>query len=76
MSKSMDMLLEDIALEEELLELYEADRNVVLNNPVAKGIPNRNKQSSDFVSRDLSPVSLSEITSAIRAIGKGLFGKR
>jgi hypothetical protein len=76
MSKSMDMLLEDVALEEEMLEVYEADQNIALNRPVAKRIRDGNKQLSDFASRDLSVVSLSEITGAIRAIGKGLFGKR
>jgi hypothetical protein len=75
MSRSMDMLLEDIALEEEMLEVYKADQNVALNRPVTKRIRSGNKQSSDFVSRDQSLVSLSEISSAIRAIGKGLFGK-
>ena len=76
MSRSMDMLLEDVALEEEMLEVYEADQNIALNRPVAKRIRSGNKQLSDFASRDLPVVSLSEITSAIRAIGKGLFGKR
>jgi hypothetical protein len=76
MSRSMDMLLEDVALEEEMLEVYEADQNIALNRPVAKRIRSGNKQLSDFASRDLLLVSLSEITSAIRAIGEGLFGKR
>jgi hypothetical protein len=76
MSRSMDVLLEDVALEEEMLEVYEADQNIALSRPVAKRIRGDNKQLSDFASRDLSLVSLSEITSAIRAIGKGLFGKR
>jgi hypothetical protein len=76
MSKSMDMLLEDVALEEEMLEVYEADQSVALNGVASKRIPGRNKQSSDFVSRDRSLVSLSEISDAIRSIGKGLFGKR
>jgi hypothetical protein len=76
MSKSMDMLLEDVALEEEMLEVCEADQSAALNSLVIKRIPGRNKQSSDFASRDLSLVSLSEISGAIRSIGKGLFGKR
>jgi hypothetical protein len=76
MSKSMDMLLEDVALEEEMLEVYEADQSAALNRPTTKRIPGSNKQSSDFVSRDLSLVSLSEISGAIRSIGRSLFGKR
>lgn len=76
MSKSMDMLLEDVALEEEMLEVYEADQSASRNGLATKRIPRSNKQSSDFVSRDQSLVSLSEISDAIRSIGKGLFGKR
>ena len=76
MSKAMDMLLEDVALEEEMLEVYEAEQSASLNGLATKRIPGSNKQSSDFVSRDRSLVSLSEISGAIRSIGKGLFGKR
>jgi hypothetical protein len=76
MSKSMDMLLEDVALEEEMLEVYEAHQSAALNGVGSKRISGRNKQSSDFVSRDRSLVSLSEISGAIRSIGRGLFGKR
>lgn len=76
MSKSMDMLLEDVALEEEMLEVCEADQSAALNGLTTKRIPRSNKQSSDCVSRDLSLVSLSEISDAIQSIGKGLFGKR
>lgn len=76
MSKSMDILLEDVALEEEMLEVYEADQSAAFNRSTTKRIPGSKKQSSDFVSCDLSLVSLSEISGAIRSIGKGLFGKR
>jgi hypothetical protein len=76
MSKSMDMLLEDVALEEEILEVYKADQSAALNGLASKHIPGRNKQSSDFASQDMSLVSLSEISGAVRSIGKGLFGKR
>ena len=85
---SIDTVLEDVVLgkscgerewnplAQEPFDEYRFDRNVALEWFASRRITFGNVQPVQTSQKDLSLVAFTEITSAWRTIGRGLFGKR